>query len=895
MIDFFPQHAYSTGLRNLMPQRREVNRKVRKIMSFYGLRIGAFLLAVPVLVVSAHMPGASLKAAEPGDDQAIEEITVIGSRHKTDNTRTIAPVDVLEADTLTRLADSDMDNIISRLVPSYNVNQQSLDDESTFVRPANLRALPADATLIFVNGKRRHKSAVITFLGGGLSDGSHAPDLASIPSIALQRVEVLLDGASAQYGSDAVAGVINFVLKNSDSGGQFLARHGEYKAGDGQKTTLAYNIGLPLGATGALNLSAETYRQKSSVRAVQRDDAKALLAAGNTHVAQPYVQPAWGQPDISDDYKFLANAEYELNNGHEVYGFANLAQRTVNGGFFYRNPHTRSRVFKGPVDDNGTADDASDDVPTILVVSLDGSDGCSHIPIVNNVPDATALAAVQASDNCYSFYETFPGGFTPNFAGEVEDMALAFGLRGTLYDDWDYDLGLSYGNHKITYFLQNTINPQLAHEYAAGRLITDFNPGAHEEKDLTVTLDIAGALDGFAWPVSLAYGLEYRNEEYVIVAGGENSWLVYEDANGVNALAEQGLGVGSNGYVGFPDSIAGSFERSNYAAYVDFGIEPRDDLLAEFALRYEDYEDFGDTLDVKLSARWQATDSLALRGSVGTGFRAPSAGQANTRKVTTEFSQGSLQDTATLPPADRVARQKGAKTLEPEEAVHVSLGAVHEDDKNNASLSVDLFRINLDNRITSSSNLVLTDADRAVLGSAAARYSNVRFFINDFETTTEGMDIKYARAADMWGGVTYWTANLNYTKSTIEEYNPALLNDVDRRLIEESLPEWRFNVEANHQVGDWFLTGRLRYYDSFYNNNPESPGAGFIAGEKWLFDTEVGYEVRDGMLLTFGAENVFDVYPDKTPTAGDIGDKYAVDSPFGFNGAFYYMRLDWSF
>lgn len=849
----------------------------------------AIALALNIAIGSAVF----VPAAMAEKNNLTEEILVIGSRHKINPEQSIVPINFIESEALTRAADTDINNIISHLVPSYNVNQQSLDDEATFVRPANLRGLPADATLILVNGKRRHKSSVITFLGGAVSNGSHAPDISSIPTIALQRIEVLLDGASAQYGSDAVAGVINFVLKDDAEGGQLIARYGEYKAGDGSKTTLGYNVGLPIGNNGALNLSLETYRQQRSVRVIQRDDAQALIDAGNTNVPQPYAQTAWGQPKISDDYKFLANAKLDLNDNNELYGFVNIAERTVNGGFYYRNPHTRSGVFKGPLNDNGSPNDPTDDFATIRVVSLDGSAGCNHIPIVNNAPDPTALAAVQASDNCYSFYETFPGGFTPNFTGEVEDLALVTGLRGQLSNDWAYDFGLSYGKHKTTYFLNNTVNPQLAHDYAQGNIVTDFNPGAHEEEDLTVTLDFTGEMETFNQPIDVAYGLEYRTEKYTIIAGGQNSWFIYTDSAGDNTLATQGLGVGSNGYVGFPTSIAGSHERSNYAAYADFKLTPFDRLTTEVALRYEDYEDFGDTLDMKLSGRWQSTPTLSFRGSVGTGFRAPTAGQANTRKITTEFSGGALIDTAILPATDPVARFKGAKPLKAEEAVHIALGMVHDTD--NGHFSLDLFHIQLKDRIVRSSDIQITAADRIALGAAAARYDTVRFFLNDFETSTEGVDVTYSRSTDMLGGSTIWTANLNYTKTSIDAFDPDFLNSVDRELIESSLPAVRFNVEANHVVRNWNFITRLRYYDSFYNNNTEAVGAGYIANDEWLVDVELGYEFSEGVTFALGAENIFDNYPDNNPHAGGVGDKYAVDSPFGFNGAFYYARLGWLF
>ena len=459
--------------------------------------------------------------------------------------------------------------------------------------------------------------------------------------------------------------------------------------------------------------------------------------------------------------------------------------------------------------------------------------------------------------------------------------------------DWDYDAAVVYGIHKTKYFLHNTVNPQLAHRYAAGEPVTSFNPGAHEEEDMIITFDVTGAPDWLPETAKIAWGLEYRKEEYTIKAGDPNSWFVYENDAGEPALAQQGLSIGSNGYVGFPQDIAGSSDRSSYAVYVDLNYQMTDSVLTELAVRYEDYEDFGDTVNVKLAGRWQATEAFALRGTVGTGFRAPTAGQANTSKVTTEFSNGRLRDSATLPPDNPVARHKGAKPLEPEEALHMSLGAVL--DTGSYRLTADAFRVELDNRIGITSDLPLTDEDRAILGAAAGSYDNVRFFLNNFDTKTEGLDVKYSRTTRTRNGSTVWVLNVNWSETEITRFDPALLRMVERDLIEESLPKLRANIAADHAVGNWRLNTRLRYYDSFYNNNPESAGQEFVAGEKWVVDLEVGHALPYGVTFSIGAENLLDTYPDSNPRAGRIGDKYAIDSPFGFNGAFYYTRLNWSF
>lgn len=278
-------------------------------------------------------------------EEDVEEISVVGSRsHERSASDLAVPVDVLDSSELTRQGDSRMDSMLSRIVPSMNVSQEPISDAATLVRPAQMRGLSPDSTLVLVNGKRRHRSSIISFLVAGGSEGSHAPDLSAIPAIALDRVEVLRDGAAAQYGSDAVAGILNFVLKEESEGGRLEARWGQYYQGDGENFTVSGNIGLPLTENGFLNISGEYNEADPTSRSVQRADAQGLIDAGNTHVRTPAAQ-IWGAPEIDDNYKLFANAGIELGDSHEVYAFGSYAERTVEGGFYYRNPHKRGGVF----------------------------------------------------------------------------------------------------------------------------------------------------------------------------------------------------------------------------------------------------------------------------------------------------------------------------------------------------------------------------------------------------------------------------------------------------------------------------------------------------------------------------------------------------------------------
>ena len=379
----------------------------------------------PSLLLCFLLPSALPAASEEAEAEEVEELIVVGSRRQDRSAaNSPVPVDIISGDDFRNLGDTDMDSLLAALVPSYNVDTQPISDAGTVIRPASLRQLPSDATLVLLNGKRRHRGSVISFLGGGISDGAHGPDLSAIPAIAVERMEVLRDGASAQYGSDAIAGVLNFVLKEDSQGGSVEARWGQHYEGDGSTYAVSANVGLPLMGDGFLNLSGEFKQADPTSRSVQRADAQGLIDAGNTAVRQPAAQ-IWGSPEIRGDFKLFANAGINVGADSELYAFGNYAQRTVEGGFFFRNPHTRGGVFAGP---NGTVKvaDLTDDL----------SGNCPTIPVVDNVADAAAVAAVSANPNCFSFIERFPGGFTPQFGGDVKDIGLAVGLRGNLANDW---------------------------------------------------------------------------------------------------------------------------------------------------------------------------------------------------------------------------------------------------------------------------------------------------------------------------------------------------------------------------------------------------------------------------------------------------------------------------
>ena len=428
------------------------------------------------------------------------ELVVVGSRAQPRSvTKSPVPIDAIPLQDVISQGATTLDYQLRTLVPSFNVATHPISDAATLVRPASLRNLAHDHTLVLVNGKRRHRSSVIAWFAG-VTDGAQGPDISTIPSIALRQVEVLRDGASAQYGSDAIAGVINFLLKDARQGGSVEFNTGTYHAGDGDSYTIAGNVGLPLGETGFANLSLEYGNSDPTNRSVQRADAAALIAAGNTAVADP--AQIWGNPTIEGDVKFFGNFGHLFSNGTQLYGHTNYAEKKVTEGFYFRNPNNRANIYS--LDGGETlmiADvlDARDGV-------VDGSANCPTVRITDNVPDQAALARVFEDPNCFSFREIAPGGFTPQFGGVVTDMSVVGGVRGILANGLNWDASASYGAHESDFFFKNTVNASLGSETPR-----DFDPGLYRQEDVNLNFDVSYAATDM---VNIAAGTEWRNEKF---------------------------------------------------------------------------------------------------------------------------------------------------------------------------------------------------------------------------------------------------------------------------------------------------------------------------------------------------------------------------------------------
>ena len=554
-------------------------------------------------------------------------------------------------------------------------------DGDTFVRSTSLRGLAPDQTLIMINGKRRHRAALIAEFVPAAGKGAHGPNIAMIPGIAVRRVEVLRDGAVAQYGSDAIAGVINFRMKDAADGGELRVDYGQFYEGE-RSVKLAANAGFSLGADGFANVSFEFVDNEALSRGRQRPDARALIGAGVPGIGAdspfedaPFVQ-TWGRPQTTD-YRFFLNAGIAVAGGTEIYVHSNFASTEGRYRFFYRSG------------DNPTTG-ANEAHSTIRVLGIE---------------------------------DVLVQGFTPFFDGDHSDYSLVAGYKGIFPGGTTYDFSYGYGEDELGFFLNNTINPSIGLGANRRPAQMGFDVGALKQQETNLNAEFTRRLNDRA---RLAYGAEWGKETFTVIAGERNSYV----------------GAGSSGFKGFEPVNAGEFDRDNVAVYGEIEHEISDSTLAQYALRYENFSDFGGTINGKLAVRAQVSEAVAVRASVNTGFHAPTPGQWNLQKVTTTFDNdtGLQVESGTVPPNHPLALGAGGAPLKDEQSVDYGLGLFFGSDR--VELTADLYLIRIDGRIYKIQNLPVT----APNGIA----SNVQFFTNALDLDVTGLDVVLTTSFD-WG------------------------------------------------------------------------------------------------------------------------------------------------
>lgn len=842
-------------------------------------------LMATMLLLGLH--GTAVAQSSEEETAALEEVVVTGTRKAgLSPMETLSPVSVVGGMELERQGLADLTDTLTKVSPSLNTQRFPIADGTAFVRPVVLRNLAPDQTLVLVDGTRRHRSALVNLQLaplGTVNQGSQAVDFSAFPASAVKRVEVLRDGASAQYGSDAIAGVINVILKDDNSGGSINAQYGEYTEGDGERFNLNGNAGFPLGPNGFVNVSFEYATSDITSRGQARPDAAAVAAIVGKDVT-PWngLGQRWGDPDV-DALKFFVNTGIDVSDRLELYANASYMDNETIGGFFYRGPVLPPEFMIGArstLMTDGNGDFLPDPAPQSLVDSIlaQGLNPADYITADPNSPSGWVLLN--------PIHTQFPGGYSPLFGADITDYAVVAGARGPINDNLTWDFTLRTAENEISYVLQDSINPSL------GRLSpTTFNPGTLKQEETGANLGFVKTFDGS--PLNLAFGLEWRNETYKIIEGDQGSTEVGP------TFAQ--FGVGSDGFQGFFSDQAGKWEKDSTAAYIDLETDLTDQLSAGAAIRYEDHDDFGSTTDYKIAGRFQFTDNFAARATFNTGFRVPTPGQVNTLNITTSAdSAGNLIPSGFYPVDHPVAIALGARPQQTEESESFTIGAVW-DISDQLSFTVDFYRIDIDDRIGALNKTVdqaavdaLNTADfpnaELLLGSSAS------FFSNAFDSEVSGIDVIVDSNIDLFDGILNSSLRFNYNDQEVSNIKPGTINASRAFDLENQVPNER-GVLSFDWSNDWLgALLRFNYFGSWSSTGGIfSPGdASDVSnyGSEVLVDLEARFNVGQYFQFAVGGDNIFDNFPDKEQdgTFQFLGAVYSVTSPFGFNGALWYVR-----
>ncbi|MBN9319114.1 MAG: TonB-dependent receptor [Caulobacterales bacterium] len=773
-------------------------------------------------------------AAQAQDAQgAVEEVIVTGTR---DSNRTpfttLAPVDVLNAQTLQASATAQLGENLAQQIPSFIVQKLPTSDGLQFIRPATLRNLSPDQTLVLVNGKRFHRSA---FLG---SRGAQGPDLAQIVTTAVGRMEVLRDGASAQYGSDAIAGVINILL-DEKPGFTAFAQSGQFFEGDGQTNRVGGRAGFVFPEGGHASVTFEMADQGLTSRSRQRQDA-IDFAKAHPGIAIDNPVQRWGNPDLTT-YQLAANAALPVGPA-ELYAFGTYTSTEGMNDINWRNPDQNPAIYR-------------------TVAVFPGFD-------LRNI---------------------YPGGFTPHEGIKARDFQTVGGLRLKDSDVFTWDASLSYGQNSSRFVLNNSINASMGPDSPR-----NFYLGQLKQSEVNANLDAVWRVPvGLAEPLNVAFGAESRKETYTISEGDPASYAV-----GPGAAA--GLAPNSNGFPGFGPSQAGEWDQTSYAGYLDVEAQFSEQFSAGAALRYEDFSEFGDTVNGKVAARYQFSEGVAVRASYSTGFRAPTPGQLNSTSTSQGLDTVTLQlfTSGRLSPVIPVAAFLGAKPLQPEESDTLTAGLVWRTDVG-LSGSLDAYRINVDKRFSTSPTVTVTPAIRAQLIAqgvpGAESFTSINWFTNDFDTQTSGIDAVVNYNRDLGPGRIALMAAYNYNKTEVRSGNLSG-NPTQKLLFETSRPKQNLTASATYTIGPIELMSRARYYGEWTDSTGNATGEIFQAfGAITLVDVAATWTINPNVSLRVGAENVFDTYPDEAVFQASRGLVYSRNAPYDTNGGQYYARLNLRF
>ena len=898
-----------------------------------SLRIAGSIAAIAMMGMA---DAALAQATAEAEDKEDSTIIVTGTR-RTDRTvlESAVPVDVFTADDFKAQPAPQLQTILQTLVPSFNQQRNLLGDASAFVRPPTLRGLPADQILVLINGKRMHRSALVQVAAGALNAGAQGADLSQISSPAIGRLEVLRDGAAAQYGSDAIAGVINLGLRK-DTGFEVSARYGQTYEGDGQDTQLTAFYGTKLGDDGGFfNITGEFIDQNIWDRSVDRPSVAPLRALGiNLDPDKPTGNRLGGPENRA--YRAVFNMELPAGDV-TFYAFGNYGWQRQGNDFNLRVPVTVTHAAIPGRPATGTTG------RSVNPVFLD------RIGFEANGTPIWDANGRTFNINDDSRYPSFRNGFVPFFEATNEDLGLVGGFKGA-FSNINYDVSLMYGTNQIRYFMSDTINASLGPTTP-----TDFYMGKLVQKEFNFNADFNTTLEvGFEKPLFVAWGVEVRREAFEVGLGDRPSWEVGPYASqrlyqctlaGVPVpCATAGASApvflrtatalpGSNGFQGFGPASVVEGGRNNYSAYVDFEATPVEGFDVGVAARYDYFNDFGSTFNGKVSARWAINDVIAVRGAFSTGFRAPTPGQQFTQNLTTGFPFNSTVPLgiATVRPDSPIGQFYLAQPLRPEKSVSISGGLVFTPG-GGFNVTLDYYNIKVNDRIGITGNINPASDIAFLLAQGipeAAELGAVRYFTNAFDTRTQGVDLVIQHKAQTGIGNFNTSLAINYNRTKVTDrvsINGTLANgrvltnfrpvdDVRVGNIERSNPNWRAVLSETYTRGIFDATARLNYFGeftSFFDPVTSGVAAGFESlypnpwpktfGAQVSLDLEVGATIKENYRIAVGAQNLLNTFPEREtrnifPQTGGAanGSVYPDTAPIGQMGGFWYVRASAKF
>ncbi len=795
-------------------------------------------------------PDANAPAA--ADDNAAR-VVVLGSRSTAKTAlESAAPVGLINIKDMQGAGPLELGKLLQTLDPSFNFSSTFISDGTDIIRPATLRSLGPDQLLVLVNGKRRHQQALVN-VQQTIGRGSAGTDINAIPLSAIHHIEVLRDGAAAQYGSDAIAGVINIVLKSQVNETSLSTSIGTTSEGDGDLISGSANTGFKIGERGFVNLSVEGRRRNETNRA----------GLDTLRVDPPRVTQRIGDSLAKDAYLWV-NAGLPVSPTSELYAFGGVSKRTGESAGFFRSPG-----------------------------------------------DGRTVPAV------------YPNGYLPAINTTVKDASFAVGFKGDLPQDWKYDLSVNHGRSELGFRESNSINVSYWYEPKPGGGIYAESPleadtGKLKFNQTTFNADLRGPVKLGGAEIAFATGFEYRRDNYAIEAGDPVSYQYGRTNNPAIKILDQTGGIAASGAQGFPGYTPGTAVddgRHNIAFYIDAEHKLTDKLLVAGALRYEKYSDFGSTTNGKLSLRYDPSRTVGFRGTVSTGFRAPSVQQKFYSSVSTNLnSAGVLTETLTAREGSAVTRAFGIAPLKEETAKNASVGIVLRP-ASNFSITADVYRIDIDDRIVFSSNIA---PESGACATAAAcpikaildplKVGQAQFFTNAIDTTTDGFDLVAEHTTRFANSTLVLSGQLGFNKTEVKDrksQSPVLsgtqlFDDAQVTLIERGQPRKHHVIAADYTTGPWNLNTRANYYGAVQGQGFTAP---FIQTweAKWLVDMSLRYAFTKRISVSGGVNNLFDTYPtewdkEKAAPFPQLGFTHCWETcPIGVNGRQMYARLDWAF